>query len=318
MRYHTAIAFMLALLVTPLCLSTMNQAGAAEARFEVETHDDVVYGTGAGEDLKLDLALPKGVETPRPALVFIHGGGWAAGNKRMFRPLIKQAAERGFVAASVGYRLAPKHRFPAQVEDCKCAVRWLRAHADEFNVNPDQIGASGASAGAHLAMMLGTMDSQDGMEGSGGWQDQSSKVQVVVSYFGPTDMTSTSVEGLAGGEYVQEAAVRRIIENFIGGPVDDNADTLRLASPVTYVNEGDAPMLLFQGTRDPLVPFDQAFSMATALTKAGIKGRVELILQANHGWFGDEMTRTVDGTFDFFGQHLGAAQADAKVGAAGQ
>lgn len=302
MRFRLSIPAMIVL--GAVCAILLSGTAWAAGPYKVDLREDVEYGTGGGEKLTLHLAVPQDVPEAAPGIVFIHGGGWAAGNKNAHKPHIKMVAEQGYVAASVGYRFAPKHPFPAQIEDCKCAVRYLRAHADEIGLDPARIGAIGFSAGAHLSMMLGTMDSTDGLEGNGGWQDQSSKVQCVVSYFGPVDLTNTSLEGLAAADTINEKAVRSILRNFAGGEPEEKADLLRQASPITYVNKGDAPTLMFQGTKDQLVPYDQAFQMATALTKAGIPGRVELILGANHGWFGPEMARTLDGTMAFFAEHL--------------
>ena len=130
---------------------------------EIEFRKDVVYGTGGGENLLLDLAMPAGLTQPVPGVVWIHGGGWRGGNKGEFEKLIRDSARAGYVAVSIEYRLAPKHVFPAQVEDCKCAVRWLRANASKLHVDPNRIGVVGSSAGAHLSMMLGAMDSADGL-----------------------------------------------------------------------------------------------------------------------------------------------------------
>jgi len=138
--------------------------------------------------LKLDLASPKGLDHAVPAIVVIHGGGWMAGKRQDMTSFAKEAAAHGYVAATISYRFAPKHRFPAQIEDSKCAVRYLRAHAKELNIDPKRIGAMGVSAGAHLAMMLGAMDSADAMEGDGGNPEQPSKVQAVVSFVGPVNL----------------------------------------------------------------------------------------------------------------------------------
>jgi acetyl esterase/lipase len=241
----------------------------------------------------LHLALPKDAPSARPVLVFIHGGGWAGGNKNDLKDPIREAAQKGYVAVSVGYRLAPQNLFPAQVEDVKCAVRWLRAHAEELKLDSKRIGAIGFSAGAHLAMLLGVMDKEDGLEGEGGWPDQSSKVQSVVAYFGPTDLL---------GEYPPVS--QEIVRKFIGGTKAEKTAEYKRASPITYVNAGDAPMLLFQGTSDVLVPYDQAFVMARALTEAKVPGRVELLLGANHGWGGQDLDHTRTETYAFFGRWL--------------
>ena len=286
-------------------LSARSGLQAAE-KYAVEIQQDVVYGTGGGEELTLHLARPTGMDKAAPALVFIHGGAWRTGNKSSFAEAIQRAAERGYVAATIGYRFAPKHRFPAQIEDCKCAVRWLRANAEQLNVDPRRIGAIGGSAGAHLALLLGTMDSGDGLEGNGGWEDQSSKVQAVVSYFGPVNLTLSidDIKKSPSADVFMEQAVRAILRDFVGGEPEERTDELQLASPINYVNEGDAPVLMFQGTRDPLVPFEQAFQMAGALTTHKIPGRVEFIMGAGHGWRGGELARTEASAMAFFDEHL--------------
>jgi acetyl esterase/lipase len=228
---------------------------------------------------------------PTPCIVFIHGGGWAGGNRKVHYAHMRQAAEDGFVAATISYRLVKedKNRWPAQIEDCKCAIRWLRANAERFSIDPARIGAIGYSAGAHLSMLLGTLDKEDGLEGEGGSPDQSSKVQAVVAYFGPTNLTV---------EY--PPASRNIVANFIGGPLDQRRNDYDRASPLRYVSQGDAPMLLFHGTKDELVPYEQAFEMATALTKANVSGRVEILLGHRHGWGGDTLQHTQQAAMNFF------------------
>lgn len=283
-------------------------APAGDDLAEVELKQDVVYGTGAGENLKLDLAAPREVKAPLPGIVFIHGGGWQAGNKSRYRNEIQAFAANGYIVASVGYRLAPKHRCPCQIEDVKCAVRWMRAHAGELKLDPARIGAIGDSAGAHLSMLLGTMDSSDGLEGEGGWAEFPSKVQAVVAYYGPIDLTQKDVENSPAKEDIMVDAARLILTNFVGGNPEEHTEQLRRVSPITYVSKGDAPILIFQGTKDRLVPYDQAFAMATSLTAAEIPGRVEFILGAGHGWGGDEIKRTQGTALAFFEQHLKGAK----------
>jgi dipeptidyl aminopeptidase/acylaminoacyl peptidase len=144
-------------------------------------------------------------------------------------------------------------------------------------------------------MMLGVMDKDDGLEGDGGWADQSSKVQAVVSYFGPTNLV---------GDY--SPITRVIVENWIGKKPEEDVETYKRASPITYVTRRDAPMLLFQGTNDPLVPYEQAWQMARALTRNDIPGRVELMLGAEHGWGPPEIERTWKNTEVFFDEQLRA------------
>lgn len=275
-----------------LCLLASLQAQEATPEADVEYRANVEYGTGGDKKLRLHLALPKTGEK-RPGLLFIHGGGWAAGSRDDLTNQIKFAARQGYVAASVGYRFAPQDPFPAQVEDVKCAVRWMRAHADELKLDQQKIGAIGFSAGAHLSMMLGVMDKGDGLEGNGGWPDQPSKVQAVVAYFGPTNF-----------EVELPPVSKGIVKHFIGFEQNEKPELYKQASPLTYVNKGDAPMLLYQGTEDVLVPYDQAWFMAQALTKAKVPGRIEFMLGVNHGWAGNEMERTNRESLDFFAKYL--------------
>jgi acetyl esterase/lipase len=260
----------------------------------VTFHRNLEYGTGGGEPLKLDLALPEKSDKPLPVIVMIHGGGWRGGSKDGHIQHIFNFAQQGYASATVQYRFAPKHKFPAQMEDVKCAVRYLRANAEKYNLNKDHFGAIGFSAGAHLSMLLGTMGKDDGMEGDGGHADQSSQVQVVVAFFGPTDLMADDIP----------KDVIFMIDDLVGAKKSDKPELRVAASPITYVTKGDAPTLIYQGTKDRLVPHTQAYKMADALTKAGVPGRVELLLGADHGWGGNELLHTLKGTQAFFDEHL--------------
>ena len=277
-----------------LCLLLTNAAAsAAEPPAEVTFTRDVTYATVNGDELKLNLSRPKNVAGKLPCIIVIHGGAWRAGNRTQHDDLTWNFAKAGYVAATLSYRLVPKHTFPAQIQDVKAAVRFLRAHADEYNIDVDRLGAVGFSAGAHLSLMLGTMDKSDGLDDVGAHQDQSSKVQCVVQYFGPADFNLPLPE-----------ASRPLVVDFLGGTKEQKPDAYNRASPVTYVSPGDAPILTYQGTKDPLVPHDQAVALVEAMTKAGVPGRVELLIGASHGWPNPELNRTIHGTFAFFEQHL--------------
>jgi acetyl esterase/lipase len=277
---------------------------AADAPDDVNFRRDVVYGKGGTVDLKLNLSRPKNPASKKlPCVVVIHGGGWSGGDRTNHDDLTWTFAQHGYVSATVGYRLAPKHRFPAQVNDVKCAVRFLRAHADEYGIDPDRFGAIGFSAGGHLSMMLGLTDKKDGLEGDGGSPDQSSKVQAVVSFFGPTDLLAEDIPQQVLG----------ILDQFIGGTKSEKQEEYRKASPITYVTPDDPPMLLFQGTKDPLVPHTQTYPMLEAMTKNGIPGRVELLIGASHGWGDPELRRTALASFAFFDEHLKSKSGTAKA-----
>lgn len=255
---------------------------------------DITFGRGGEVELQLNLAQPPDDSgAPYPCIVIIHGGAWRAGSRVMHDDLARELAARGYVAASISYRFCPQYVFPAQVEDAKCAVRFLRAHAGDYGIDPERIGAIGFSAGAHLSMMLGTLDAEDGMEGDGGWADQPSKVQAVVSFFGPTEFRT---------EFPAETS--RLVSDFLGGGPEEKPAAYQLASPIAHVNRGDAPMMLFQGTVDNLVLWTQATSMAEALTRARVEGRVELLVGKGHGWMGPELIRTLEEAVEFFDGHL--------------
>jgi acetyl esterase/lipase len=255
---------------------------------------DLTCGTGGDVELKLDLARPETTTGPVPCIVVIHGGGWRGGDRKAHTAQIFELAKRGYVSATLQYRLVPKARFPAQIEDVKCAVRYLRANADKYNIDTNKFGAIGFSAGAHLSMLLGTMDKADGLEGSGGHGEQSSKVQAVVSFFGPTDLAADDFPGIVVG----------MINDFMGSTPEEDTQIRRKASPISYVDKDDAPILMFQGTKDRLVPHTQAYLMADAMSKAGQPGRLELLVGADHGWGGADLLRTADVAFEFFDLHL--------------
>ncbi len=265
----------------------------AEAPDGVLFERDITYGTVEGEALQLNIARPKNAGASLPCVVVIHGGAWRAGHRNGHNNITWQFAQHGYVSATISYRFCPKHPFPAQVRDVKAAVRFLRANASKYNIDPQRIGAIGFSAGAHLSMMLGTMDKADGLDDVGEHKDQSSKVNAVVSYFGPTDFTLGFPD-----------ASKPLVRDFLAGTPQEKPEAHKAASPITYVSKGDAPMLLFQGTNDPLVPHAQAIAMIEAMHKAQVPGRVELLSGAGHGWSGAELQRTARTAFAFFDEHL--------------
>lgn len=261
---------------------------------KITTIYDLVYSKPGKTDLKLDIAFPVEGTGPFPAVVVLYGGAWRTGNKWGNRPTLVQFARRGYVAISPQYRHCPKDIFPAQVHDVKAAVRWLRSHAAEYRVDVDHIGAMGFSAGGHLSLMLGMTDPDDGLEGDVPPGSPSSKVQAVVNFFGPSDLTATDVPDIAVG----------LVRDFLGARQSDRPDLAAKASPLTYLTKDDAAVLTFHGTKDPLVPYTQSTRLAEAMSKIGLPGRVELLVGAGHGWTGPEMKRTMGNTYDFFEEHL--------------
>ncbi len=261
---------------------------------KVATTYDIVYSRAGAAELKLDLACPVEGAGPYPAVVVLYGGAWRTGNKRYNRPALDEFARRGYVAISPQYRHCPADVFPAQVHDAKAAVRWLRAHAAEYRVDVDHIGAMGYSAGGHLALMLGVTGPDDGLEGDVAPGSPSSKVQAVVNYFGPSDLAADDIP----------PASRGLVRDFLGGTPAEKPEAAARASPATFLTRDDPPILTFQGTKDPLVPPTQATRLGDAMTRAGVAGRVELLIGAGHGWTGPEMKRTMEDTYAFFEVHL--------------
>ena len=257
---------------------------------------DLVYATVDGHDLTLDLYRP-GTSGLHPAIVFVHGGGWSSGDKATFADYALFFAERGYVGISVNYRLAPEHPFPAAVEDTKAAVRWLREDAEKYGVDPDRIGAMGSSAGGHLVAMLGVTDPSDGLEGSSGDLALSSRVQAVVDYFGPSDLS------LVGN--LPDPAILA----FIGGMCGEQQARCQAASPVTYVSPDDPPFLIVHGTADLRVPFSQSVVLRDALARAGVEATLLALEGAGHGlWPIDSAygTRALTAALGFFDRHLKA------------
>jgi acetyl esterase/lipase len=236
---------------------------------------DVVFGKGGYRNLHADIAYPKDAPGPLPAVICIHGGGWIEGNQHQ-APIV-HLAQAGYFAASIEYRLDNVAQWPAQIEDCKLGVRWLRANAGRYHVDPNRIGAWGDSAGGHLVLCLGTMADVKEYEGNGGFPGVSSAVQAVVDYYGPTDFTHPD-----SGIYTPKAI--ELTQGLFGVPFTQNPALWRSGSPLFYVKAGDPPMLLVHGDSDDLVPLAQSTMFDAALTKAGVPHRFIIVKNAGHGF----------------------------------
>jgi acetyl esterase/lipase len=267
---------------------------AQDSKPDIRIERDLIYGKGGEVDLKLDLAMPK-TGGPFPAVVCVHGGGWKAGKRQDFEKTIEGLARRGFVGATITYRLAPAAKFPAQIEDCKAAVRWLRANAKKYDINPERIGAVGFSAGGHLVCLLGTTDKNDGLEGNGGNPEQSSRVQAVVSFFGPTDFTTKTWTDNIEKEYFIP---------FFGATFEAKPDLYKRGSPIAYVTKDDPPFLFFHGTKDDLVGIHHSQLLADKLQGVGVKAKVVVMEGERHGWQGEKLRQTIEQMFAFFDEQL--------------
>src|SRR5262245_44351265 len=197
MNWQTAFATLF--FASSVSFPSFAQDKPPEVPAGIKYEPDIVFGKGGEVELAMDIARPEKLDKPVPCVVFVHGGAWRGGNRKVHVPQILDFAKRGYVAATVSYRLIPVGRFPAQVEDVKCAIRYLRANAEKHHLDPNKIGAVGFSAGGHLVMLLGVMDKADGLEGNGGHADQSSKVNAVVAFFGPTELGADDLPARSAG-----------------------------------------------------------------------------------------------------------------------
>lgn len=237
---------------------------------------DVAYVPNGHARQKLDLFVP--AHPAGPVLVWIHGGGWRGGSKS--KPPGLALVRQGFTVASVEYRFSQDAIFPAQIEDCKAAIRWLRAHAAEYGYDPKHIGAWGASAGGHLVALLGVTGQVKDFD-VGENLDQSSAVQCVVDWFGPADFPA--YDPALPTEMVKRENPDSVLAQLFGGPISQHLELAKRGSPVTWVTKEAAPTLIMQGTKDPLVPLDQSQRLADKMKAAGAEVTLDVIDGAGHG-----------------------------------
>jgi acetyl esterase/lipase len=235
---------------------------------------DVTYCTVDKTALKLDVYYPAQYSASAwPVVIYIHGGAWQKGDKSEGAGFRSMAGlqSAGFLVIAVNYRLAPQYIFPAQIQDVKCAVRYLRAHAAEYHLDPEKIGVWGGSAGGHLSALLGTSGGTPGWD-VGEYLDQSSRVQAVVDMFGPADL---SVEFDASNFQTARA---------VFGAVSKDDPKLAAASPVTYIDPGDPPFLILHGDQDTTVPLEQSQILVQKLLDAGVEAQLVVVHGAGHGF----------------------------------
>jgi len=261
--------------------------------------EDITYGQADCFDLKLDLARPETGTGPFPVLVYLFGNGWGywPGSKAQCQLAIMQSAQKGYVAVSVDYRQTSikengktKYLFPAQLYDVKCAVRWLRANAEAYNIDPKHIGVAGYSSGGHLALLLGLTVPSDGLEGECGDEGHSSRVQAVVSSAGPTDLV---------GMFNESADEPGPVVELLGGTPQQLPDEYIKASPISYVRKDAPPILTIQGDLDESVPPSQAYLFDKKMKEAGASHT--LIIRKNRGH--DDFTTNPE-VLDFFDKYL--------------
>lgn len=302
-------ASLFAIAIVLLAVSAKAQQTAPGA---VSMKKDIVYGRAGGIDLLLNLAKPE-TESPLPALLYVHGGGWQLGNKDESDPLVLLFASYGYAVASVGYRLTPDHKWPAQIEDVKCAVRYLRANAEELGIDPQRIGAVGESAGGHLVLMLGLMDGNGPLDQAGGNAGPSSKVNAVVNLFGVTEFASWSPPplGMANIEGGFKKSLDALMTDMFG-TADRSSAVMKQASPVSHIDAGDPPVLTIHGEIDPIVPVNQAQILHEALKKAGVDTTLVVVEKVEHGWQGEKQIESLRLVREFFDKHFKQQPAQAK------
>lgn len=233
---------------------------------------DVSYGRAGRQVLLLDVYRPR-TPGPHPAVVLIHGGGWSGGDKSGYRGLGRLLALCGYVTFSINYRVAPEHPYPAALDDCQRAVRWIRANSAAYDIDPNRIGAVGHSSGGHLAALLGVRDTR--ANGEADLARYSSRAQAVVSIYGAYDLEQL---------WSRTPALRKTLAGWLGGAPDRRSSEYRDASPRLLVDSRSSPFLMVHGSRDRVMPVEQARVMHQALRAAGVESRLLVLPGQAHGW----------------------------------
>jgi acetyl esterase/lipase len=319
-------SFVLTVILTAAGLFSLASRASAQG---CQTISGIAYGTyvdgsGATQSLLLELMVPTAAPAPVPLVIWVHGGGWSSGSRLPVPSNVSALCDRGFAVASIDYRFTNVARWPAQIQDCKGAVRWLRAHAAEYGMDPGRFGVWGASAGGQLVSMLGTSggvateilgNAQVDLEGTvGGNGGVSSRVQAVVDWYGAIDFLQMRYFPTPSAP--NHDASNSAESKLIGGPVQDNPELSATASPLTYVTPDDPPFLVMHGTNDTLYPFHQSRLLVDALAAQGVPVTFTPVPNGGHGgssWNPAWISQTV---WDFFAQTLTAPVAPLREQAA--
>ena len=259
---------------------------------------NIEYSNPDDQHLQLNMARPKEGTGPFPAVICIHGGGFRAGSREGFNGLCLQLAEKGYVAVTVSYRLAPKYQFPGAVHDVKAAVRWLRANAKTYHIDPDRIGTTGGSAGGHLAQFLGVTSGVKKFEGDGGNAEFSSSVKCVVNFYGPSDFTKS---------YNASVDAKDVLPLFLGGNLQQERHRHIESSPLYWVTPEAAPTLFVHGTNDAYVALEQAEWIVDRMQAADVEATLMTIEGGDHGFrtsTPDVQQKIEHARIEFFEKHL--------------
>jgi acetyl esterase/lipase len=284
------------------------KVGRVSRAVEIESAKDLVYAKVGERELKLDVFWNKNAENALPLIVCVHGGAWTSGSKDWCPAL--RMVKNGYVVSSINYRLSQHAPFPAQIHDCKAAIRWLRANAKKYSIDPKRVGVWGASAGGHLVALLGTTAGSKELEGAVGDNlEHSSRVQAVCDFFGPTDLF----------DFYRDKANRHynytttVVDRLLGGPIAENKELAESANPVNYVTADDSPFLIMHGDKDDLVPMRHSDILDEALKKAGVETKLHVVKGAGHGFGSPEINKMID---EFFDRHLKTQKAIIQGGKA--
>jgi acetyl esterase/lipase len=273
---------------------------------------DVKYVPDGDEAQTLDVYYPENrTDKPLPLLIWIHGGGWMGGSKTQV-PYLNQL-ERGYVVASVEYRFSQKAIFPAQIHDCQAAIRWLRANAAKYHIDPDHVGVGGASAGGHLAALVGTSGGKKAFSAIGGNESQSNRVQAVCDIFGPADFCTVVAQA------DEDQNVKNVFKwnngdpysKLIGGKLGEDKEKCDAVSPAHYVSKDNPPFLILHGDHDTLVPYAQSVELKDLLAKAGVEVTLQRLPGAGHGGPAFGLPAVAHLVNAFFDKHLKGV--DAKI-----
>jgi acetyl esterase/lipase len=314
--FRTYLAILACLFVLAVCETPAQQPEPKRHPLpaDFDARYDVKYVPNGDVAQELDIYFPKKrAEKPQPLLVWIHGGGWSGGSKTQL-PYLNQLP-REYIVASLEYRFSQKARFPAQIQDCQAAIRWLRANAKQFNIDPSRIGVGGASAGGHLAALLGTSGGKKAFQPIGGNEDQSDRVQAVCDFFGPTDFWTVI------NQAEKDQSVKNIFKwndgdpysKLIGAKLGQDKEKCDAVSPVHYVSKECPPFLILHGDRDTLVPYAQSVELADLLGKAGVKVTLQRLPGAGHGGPAFELPAVTRLTEAFFDKYLKGVNATVEA-----
>ncbi len=301
----------------PKSATKASAAGQAEVKLPagVKLERDISYIPNGDEAQRLDIYLPeKATEKPLPLVVHIHGGGWQGGSK--FPCPVANMAAKGYVVASIEYRFSQKALFPAQIQDCQAAIRWLRANAKTYNIDTEHVGVVGGSAGGHLSALVATAGGKNAFSKIGGNDDQSDRVQCVIDIFGPTNF-ATVIE-----QAENDKNVRNIFKfntpgdpysSLIGVALNEDKARTDAVSPVTYISEDNPPTLILHGTHDTLVPYAQSEELAAALKAKGVPVWLQTLPGSGHGGGGFGKPQIVLLMQNFFDKYLKGSNIEIKL-----